>query len=106
MNDRVFVPHTEPDGDPWTRGHCLWGLGVALWMMGDSKEAERPSEASLCFVTGDAGIIGPRGVRAPRAPLADAHDLEVARGMGGGRLRLFQASPRPRGEYQALVGHR
>jgi Sulfatase len=73
---------------------------------GDSEEAERPSEASLCFVTGDAGIIGPRGVCAPRAPLADAHDLEVARGMGGGRLRLFQASPRPRGEYQALVGHR
>jgi non-specific serine/threonine protein kinase len=43
---------TEPDGDPWTRGHCLWGLGVARWMMGDCEEAERAEVEAIRLLSG------------------------------------------------------
>jgi non-specific serine/threonine protein kinase len=38
---------TERDGDPWTRAHCLWGLGVARWLAGDADEAEQAEIAAL-----------------------------------------------------------
>jgi predicted ATPase/DNA-binding CsgD family transcriptional regulator len=43
---------TEPDGDPWTRGHCLWGLGVARWMMGDNEEAEVAEIEAIRLLSG------------------------------------------------------
>jgi predicted ATPase/DNA-binding CsgD family transcriptional regulator len=38
---------TKPGGDPWTRSHCLWGLGVASWLDGDATRAERAEKEAL-----------------------------------------------------------
>jgi non-specific serine/threonine protein kinase len=38
---------TERGGDPWTRSHGLWGLGVAAWLEGDGPRAERAEKEAL-----------------------------------------------------------
>jgi predicted ATPase/DNA-binding CsgD family transcriptional regulator len=38
---------TEDGGDPWTRSHCLWGLGMAAWLNGDASRAERSEREAL-----------------------------------------------------------
>jgi non-specific serine/threonine protein kinase len=38
---------TERGGDPWTRSHCLWGLGVATWLEGDPDRAEQAEKEAL-----------------------------------------------------------
>jgi non-specific serine/threonine protein kinase len=38
---------TEQGGDPWTRSHCLWGLGVATWLDGDDIRAEQAEKEAL-----------------------------------------------------------
>jgi non-specific serine/threonine protein kinase len=38
---------TERGGDPWTRSHCLWGLGVATWLDGDDARAEQAEKEAL-----------------------------------------------------------
>lgn len=38
---------TERGGDPWTRSHCLWGLGLASWLEGDASRAERAEEEAV-----------------------------------------------------------
>lgn len=37
----------EDDGDPWTRSHCLWGLGMSGWLTGDASAAERSELEAL-----------------------------------------------------------
>jgi predicted ATPase/DNA-binding CsgD family transcriptional regulator len=37
----------EEGGDPWTRSHCLWGLGVATWLEGDASQAEHAEKEAL-----------------------------------------------------------
>jgi predicted ATPase/DNA-binding CsgD family transcriptional regulator len=37
----------EHGGDPWTRSHCLWGLGLATWLEGDAAGAERAEREAL-----------------------------------------------------------
>jgi non-specific serine/threonine protein kinase len=41
---------TEQGGDPWTRSHCLWGLGVATWLHGDGVRAEQAEKEALRLV--------------------------------------------------------
>ena len=38
---------TDEGGDPWTRAHCLWGLGMSAWLNGDVSEAERAELEAL-----------------------------------------------------------
>jgi predicted ATPase/DNA-binding CsgD family transcriptional regulator len=38
---------TEAGGDPWTKSHCLWGLGMAAWLNGDASRAERSEREAL-----------------------------------------------------------
>jgi non-specific serine/threonine protein kinase len=38
---------TERGGDPWTRSHSLWGLGVATWLDGDHARGERAEKEAL-----------------------------------------------------------
>lgn len=38
---------TEDGGDPWTRAHCLWGLGMSAWLNGDASGAERAELEAL-----------------------------------------------------------
>ena len=35
------------DGDPWTRSHAHWGLGVATFLAGDPDRAERAEKTAL-----------------------------------------------------------
>jgi len=37
----------EGGGDPWTRSHSLWGLGLATWLDGDAAGAERAESEAL-----------------------------------------------------------
>jgi predicted ATPase/DNA-binding CsgD family transcriptional regulator len=43
---------TEDGGDPWTRAHCLWGLGMAALLNGDTSGAER-SELEALRLSGE-----------------------------------------------------
>jgi DNA-binding CsgD family transcriptional regulator len=43
---------TEQGGDPWTRSHCMWGLGVATWLDGDDARAEEAEKDAL-RITGE-----------------------------------------------------
>ena len=43
---------TERGGDPWTRSHCLWGLGVATWLDGDDARAEGAEREALRITGG------------------------------------------------------
>jgi non-specific serine/threonine protein kinase len=38
------------DGDPWTRSHAYWGLGVASFLAGDLRRAERAEKDALDII--------------------------------------------------------
>ena len=38
---------TDEGGDPWTRAHCLWGLGMSAWLSGDFTRAEQAEMEAL-----------------------------------------------------------
>ncbi len=44
---REALALVEQGGDPWTRAHCLWGLGLARWSEGDHGAAEEAEKGSL-----------------------------------------------------------
>ena len=43
---------TDEGGDPWTRAHCLWGLGMSAWLSGDLTRAEQ-AEMEALRLSGD-----------------------------------------------------
>ncbi len=75
---------TEQGGDPWTRSHCLWGLGVATWLDGDDARAEGAEKEALRITGGldeRTGIaLKPRDTRL---------DLRIAP-----RVRAQRSAPR------------
>ena len=46
LYDRALALVDE-GGDPWTRSHCLWGAGLAMWLQGDVDGAEVVEKQAL-----------------------------------------------------------
>jgi DNA-binding CsgD family transcriptional regulator len=88
---------TEPDGDPWTRGHCLWGIGVARWMMGDNEEAEQAQIEALGYL---AGLGEGTGVALCLDALAwtarSRFDFERSARLQGAAVAAWESIPRQR----------
>ena len=43
---------TADTGDPWTRAHAYWGLGVATFLTGDLQRAEQAEKDALDIISG------------------------------------------------------
>lgn len=86
---------TERGGDPWTRSHCLWGLGMAAWLEGDEARAEQAEKEALRLV----GEIDERtGIALCLEALAwisaSRRDLERTARLRGAALSVWESIPR------------
>jgi DNA-binding CsgD family transcriptional regulator len=86
---------TERGGDPWTRSHCLWGLGMATWLEGDDARAERAEKEALRL----AGEIDERtGIALCLEALAwisaSHRDFECTARLRGAALSVWESIPR------------
>jgi predicted ATPase/DNA-binding CsgD family transcriptional regulator len=50
LYDRALATAGD-DGDPWTRSHMLWGLGVARFLSGDESSAEQAEKDALELIS-------------------------------------------------------
>ena len=86
---------TERDGDPWTRSHCLWGLGVATWLEGDPDPAEQAEKEALRL----AGELDERTAIALSLDSlawisATREDYERSARLQGAALSVWESIPR------------
>lgn len=86
---------TEQGGDPWTRSHCLWGLGVATWLQGDGARAEQAEKEALRLV----GELDERtGIALCLEALAwisaSRGDFERSARLQGAALSVWESIPR------------
>jgi non-specific serine/threonine protein kinase len=86
---------TERGGDPWTRSHCLWGLGVATWLEGDPDRAEQAEKEALRL----AGEIDERTAIALSLDAlawisATRGDYERSARLQGAALPVWESIPR------------
>jgi predicted ATPase/DNA-binding CsgD family transcriptional regulator len=86
---------TERGGDPWTRSHALWGLGMATWLAGDDARAERAEKDALRL----AGEIDERtGIALCLEVLAwisvSRRDFERTARLRGAALSVWESIPR------------
>jgi non-specific serine/threonine protein kinase len=86
---------TERGGDPWTRSHALWGLGMATWLAGDGGRAERAEMDALRL----AGEIDERtGIALCLEVLAwisaARRDFERSARLRGAALSVWESIPR------------
>lgn len=86
---------TERGGDPWTRSHALWGLGMATWLAGDDGRAERAEKDALRL----AGEIDERtGIALCLEVLAwisaARRDFERSARLQGAALSVWESIPR------------
>ena len=86
---------TKQGGDPWTRSHCLWGLGVATWLDGDDTRAEQAEKEALRLMgeldehTGIALCL-----EALAWISASRHDFERSARLQGAALSVWESIPR------------
>jgi predicted ATPase/DNA-binding CsgD family transcriptional regulator len=83
------------NGDPWTRSHCLWGLGLATWLLGDAARAERAELDALRL----AGELDERtGIALCLEALAwiasSRGDFERAARLRGAAASVWESIPR------------
>jgi non-specific serine/threonine protein kinase len=91
------VSMTEPDGDPWTRGHCLWGLGMARWLMGESEKSERAEiEAIRLLAELKEGTGIALCLDALAWTSASQSDFERSARLQGAALTAWESIPRQR----------
>jgi predicted ATPase/DNA-binding CsgD family transcriptional regulator len=77
---------TDAGGDPWTRSHAFWGLGVATFLLGDLDRAEQAEKGALDLI----GLVDERsGIALCLEALAW---VAAARGDFGRASRLQGAS--------------
>jgi DNA-binding CsgD family transcriptional regulator len=95
---------TEQGGDPWTRSHCLWGLGVATWLDGDDARAEGAEKEAL-RITG--GLDERTGIALTLETLAwisaSRRDYERSARLQGAALSVWESIPKRLPE--PLQGH-
>jgi non-specific serine/threonine protein kinase len=86
---------TEKGGDPWTRAHCLWGLGMCAWLNKDLSRAER-AELEALRLSGElderTGIALALEVLSWVA--ATDHRFERSAGLRGAALAVWGSIPR------------
>jgi non-specific serine/threonine protein kinase len=86
---------TERGGDPWTRAHCLWGLGVATWLDGDETGAERAAKDALRIM---GGLDERSGIALCLEALAwisgSRYDFERSARLQGAALSVWESIPR------------
>ena len=85
----------ERGGDPWTRSHCLWGLGVATWLDGDDARGEQAEKEALRLV----GELDERtGIALCLEALAwiaaSRRDFERGARLQGAALSVWESIPR------------
>ena len=86
---------TENNGDPWTRSHCFWGLGIATWLDGDTTRAEHAEKEALRL----SGELDERsGIALSLEALAwmaaSAGDFERSARLQGAALSVWRSIPR------------
>jgi predicted ATPase/DNA-binding CsgD family transcriptional regulator/Tfp pilus assembly protein PilF len=86
---------TDQSGDPWTRSHSMWGLGVATWLEGDASRAEEAMKEAL-------RLAGEVDVRTSMALCLEAlawisasrRDFERSARLQGAALSVWESVPR------------
>jgi DNA-binding CsgD family transcriptional regulator len=87
---------TAGGGDPWTRSHASWGLGVAAFLLGDLDRAEQVERAAL-------DLIGTLDERSGIALCLEAMAwIAAARGDGERAATLQGASA---AVWESIPGH-
>ena len=85
----------EQGGDPWTRSHCLWGLGVATWLDGDDARAEGAEKEAL-RITG--GLDERTGIALSLETLAwisaSRREFERSSRLHGAALSVWESIPK------------
>jgi DNA-binding CsgD family transcriptional regulator len=81
-------------GDPWTRSHALWGLGLVRWRTGALAEAERLQKESLRLIqrVGDHSGIA-LGIHALAWIAADRADWSHAARLTGAAEATWHSIP-------------
>jgi non-specific serine/threonine protein kinase len=89
------LARTERGGDPWTRSHSLWGLGMATWLAGDDARAERAEKDALRLA---GGIDERTGIALCLEVLAwisaSGRDFERSARLRGAALSVWESIPR------------
>ena len=90
-------------GDQWTRSHCLWGAGLAMWLQGDLQGAEQAEKDALRLI----GELDERsGIALCLEALAwiatSRGDLERAAVLQGAALSVWESIP---GRLPEPLGH-
>jgi predicted ATPase/DNA-binding CsgD family transcriptional regulator len=86
---------TERGGDPWTRSHCLWGLGVATWLDGEVARADQAEKEALRLSGGldeRTGIA--LGLEALAWISASGGDFERSARLQGAARSVWESIPR------------